>query len=264
MVFQSYAVWPHLTVEQNVMFPLKRLGMTRVEMERRTADVLRKVGMSDQAKKPATKLSGGQQQRVALARALVGQPRVLLLDEPLSNLDARLREEMRRELKDIQRDVGITTLYVTHDQHEALSMADHVGVMHQGRIVEVSSATEIYFHPRAEFTALFVGRINQVELAVGAGGREMRCHFRPEDATVRRPDEGRDETAELPVGRGRVDSVMFLGERSEVQIELEAARGTVLAYVPGRTVLREGQTVYVVVARDRLITFDGARSAGLG
>jgi ABC-type Fe3+/spermidine/putrescine transport system ATPase subunit len=254
MVFQSYAVWPHLTVEQNVMFPLNRMGLSREEIGRRTADVLRKVGMTDHAKKPATKLSGGQQQRVALARALVGNPKVLLLDEPLSNLDAKLREEMRRELKDIHREVGITTLYVTHDQHEALSMADLVAVMNQGRVVEVASPTDIYFRPKVEFTARFVGRINQV----APGGVLPPLLFRPEDVLLRAPGAAEDPATELVVGRGRVRSVMFLGERGEARIDLEGADTSILAHVPGRATPRDGEAVVVVIKREAIIVLAGS------
>jgi len=137
MVFQSYAIWPHMTVFDNVAYPLRVRHVPRDVVRQKVNNTLELVGLQGLEGRSATQLSGGQQQRVALARAIVRRPRLLLLDEPLSNLDARLRERMRSELRDLQRTIGITTLYVTHDQIEALSMSDRVGVMSQGRIVQV-------------------------------------------------------------------------------------------------------------------------------
>ncbi|QDC02214.1 ABC transporter ATP-binding protein [Mesorhizobium sp. 8] len=165
MVFQSYAIWPHMTVFENVAFPLRvahdrKYG--RAEIESLTADALCRVGLDGYGKRSATRLSGGQQQRVALARAIVRQPRLLLLDEPLSNLDATLREEMRSELKRLQREVGVTTIYVTHDQSEALEMSDLVAVMDKGRVVQLDAPRAIYFRPANRFVAGFVGATNLV------------------------------------------------------------------------------------------------------
>src|SRR5579875_3447206 len=158
MVFQSYAIWPHMTVFENVAFPLTVSGrLERKAIERKTMEVLELVGLADTAKRSATALSGGQQQRVALARALVREPRVLLLDEPLSNLDAQLRERMRGEIREVQQKLGITAVYVTHDQSEALAISDLVMLMNQGNIVEMGQPQQIYRFPRAEFTANFIG-----------------------------------------------------------------------------------------------------------
>lgn len=162
MVFQTYAVWPHLTVRQNIEYPL-RFGHTRPsrrDVERRVSDVLEVVGLTSVADRDAPLLSGGQQQRVALARALVAQPRVLLLDEPLSNLDARLRITMRDELRRLTRDTGVTSLYVTHDQSEALAMSDRIAVMNGGRIEQIGTPIEIYRRPATRFVAAFVGNSN--------------------------------------------------------------------------------------------------------
>jgi iron(III) transport system ATP-binding protein len=162
MVFQSYAIWPHMTVFENVAFPLKARGgrIGREEIRRRVEDSLRRVNLAGYGERNATMLSGGEQQRVAFARAIVGVPKLLLLDEPLSNLDAGLREEMRTELLRLQRTIGITTVYVTHDQTEALTLSDRIAVVDRGRILQVGPPTEIYLRPQSEFVARFVGSTN--------------------------------------------------------------------------------------------------------
>jgi iron(III) transport system ATP-binding protein len=160
MVFQNYALWPHMTVFENVAFGLRERKIPRSEIAPRVADALARVGLSATAKRRPSQLSGGQQQRVALARTLVVQPRALLLDEPLSNLDAKLRAEMRIELLKIQRDLGITTVYVTHDQEEALALSTRIAVMDGGKIVQEGSPREIYERPRSRFVAEFVGQSN--------------------------------------------------------------------------------------------------------
>jgi iron(III) transport system ATP-binding protein len=164
MVFQSYAIWPHLDVFDNVAYPLEveRPRVARAEIDKRVMDVLALVGMRAMARRPATRLSGGQQQRVALARAIVRRPRLLLLDEPLSNLDARLRDAMRRELSVLIRQIGVTALFVTHDQVEALSLADRVAVMERGRIVQEGAPADIYDRPRDLFVATFLGAANVI------------------------------------------------------------------------------------------------------
>ena len=193
MVFQSYAIWPHMTVFENVAFPLrvaKDRNYDKHETERLVGEALETVNLAGFQSRPATRLSGGQQQRVALARAIVRRPKLLLLDEPLSNLDAALREDMRNELKRLQKQVGITTVYVTHDQAEALAMSDLVAVIDQGHVVQMGPPREIYFRPRNAFVAGFVGSTNLVEGVVLdrapsngigavrlAGGQVVRCLF---------------------------------------------------------------------------------------
>ncbi len=185
MVFQSYAIWPHLDVFHNVSYPLEvqRPRLARTEIEKRVMDVLALVGMQAMARRPATRLSGGQQQRVALARAIVRRPSLLLLDEPLSNLDARLRDTMRRELAGLIRQIGITAVFVTHDQVEALSLADRVAVMEQGRIVQEGTPAEIYERPRNLFVARFLGAANvlpgKIEERDRQGRRPDRARRRP-------------------------------------------------------------------------------------
>ena len=166
LVFQDYALFPHLSVADNVAYGLKLAKLSRSEIERRTKDTLRFLGLSGLEARSPNQLSGGQQQRVALARALVMNPEVLLLDEPLSNLDAKLRVAIRGELIGIQRQLGLTTIYVTHDQEEALAMSDWVAVLNHGRVVQWGTPWEIYYHPRTTFMADFVGSVNLVRSAV--------------------------------------------------------------------------------------------------
>ncbi len=163
MVFQSYAIWPHMTVFQNVAYPLTIHRRPKSEIKKRVEDVLRIVGLHGLEDRPAPKLSGGQQQRVAFARALVNEPKVLLLDEPLSNLDAKLRVQMRFEIKALQRRINITTIFVTHDQSEALAISDQIAVMHAGKLIEVGTPHQLYSRPTRKFTATFLGLTNLIE-----------------------------------------------------------------------------------------------------
>src|SRR5437867_1917113 len=160
MVFQSYAIWPHMNVFQNVAFPLEVRRLSRKEIRERVERVLTAVQLDHLVNREATKLSGGQQQRLALARALVMEPQLLLLDEPLSNLDAKLRDAMRTELKRLQRELSLTTVYVTHDQSEALALSHEIAVMNEGRIIQVGTPRQIYEQPHDKFVADFVGTTN--------------------------------------------------------------------------------------------------------
>jgi iron(III) transport system ATP-binding protein len=190
MVFQSYAIWPHMTVFENVAFPLRVAKDRRFasqEIDRDVRHALDVVNLSGFEKRSATQLSGGQQQRVALARAIVRQPKVLLLDEPLSNLDASLREEMRKELKRLQKQIGITTIYVTHDQVEALELSDQIAVLNHGRIVQIGPPRDLYFRPINAFVAEFIGSTNLfrgVVVELGRGTQEGTVRI--SDATVLR------------------------------------------------------------------------------
>src|SRR5438445_9398808 len=160
MVFQSYAVWPHMTVRQNVAYPLRHGRAPRAEIERKTGDVLALVGLTEFAERPVVSLSGGQMQRVALARSLVYQPQLLLLDEPLSNLDAQLRLRLRDDLRRIIKQTGVTALYVTHDQAEAVVLGDRIGVMRDGQLLQIGAPGEIYNRPADLFVASFTGASN--------------------------------------------------------------------------------------------------------
>jgi iron(III) transport system ATP-binding protein len=243
MVFQSYAIWPHMSVFQNAAFPLQvgKKKYSRREIEERVHRVLKVVALDELADREATKLSGGQQQRLALARALVMEPALLLLDEPLSNLDAKLRERMRFELKRLQRDLGITTVYVTHDQSEALALSHSVAVMNAGRIEQIGSPREVYETPRNQFVADFIGSTNFVSGSVGgpdaeAGfyvirselgelkargldtlvqGEQVVLSIRPEDIEL---TEAKPQGAN--VYQGTVDQKVFLGETVDFQVRL--------------------------------------------
>ena len=169
MMFQSYALWPHLTVERNVAFGLEERKVDRYDIEDRVAAALKLVKMEGYGPRKITQLSGGQQQRVALARALIVQPDILLLDEPLSNLDTKLRLEMRDEIRTLVQRAGLTTVYVTHDQKEALSVADRFAVMEQGRIWQVGTPREMYRNPQSVFVAGFMGETNLIKGRIGGG-----------------------------------------------------------------------------------------------
>ena len=163
MVFQNYALWPHMTVFENVAFGLRERRVSRAEVKTRVANALAQVDLKGTEDRRPSQLSGGQQQRVALARTLIIQPRVLLLDEPLSNLDAKLRVEMRLELLKLQREIGLTTIYVTHDQEEALAMSNRIAVIHRGQVIQEGVPREIYEQPANDFIAGFVGQSNLID-----------------------------------------------------------------------------------------------------
>ena len=236
MVFQAYSLFPHLTVADNVAFGLKLRGVGKTERRQRAGEMLELVGLSEHSDRYATQLSGGQQQRVALARALAIRPSVLLLDEPLSALDAKVRVQLRDEIRRIQLEVGTTTLFVTHDQEEALAVADRVGVMSQGRLEQIAPPTELYSRPASRFVAEFVGLSNRLPAVVEAGvatvlGSQVpvldgsttgrgRALVRPEAIRVQ-PDAAGDAT---------VESVAFLGPISRVHLRLDTGE-EVLAQV---------------------------------
>jgi iron(III) transport system ATP-binding protein len=185
MVFQSYAIWPHMTVFENVAYPLRCRKVAMAEIRRRVRAGLELVEMDVYEERPATLLSGGQQQRVALARAMVMEPAVMLLDEPLSNLDAKLRVQMRAHIKELQRRAGLTMIYVTHDQDEAMALSDRIVVMNGGVIEQIGTPTEIYERPRSRFVADFVGATNFVAgKALGAQGRDLLRVATGEDTLI--------------------------------------------------------------------------------
>jgi putative spermidine/putrescine transport system ATP-binding protein len=223
MVFQNYALWPHMTVAKNVAYPLKVARVPRREVAERVAEVLELVGLSHHANSRPAQISGGEQQRASLARALVQRPKLLLLDEPLSNLDAKLRVRVREEIRDIQQRLGITTVLVTHDQEEAMAVSDRVAVMNGGRIEQVSEPSELYRAPATDFVAGFIGSSNRVlSPDLGPGDDGVHWMVRPEHVALLSADEG------IP---GRVTRVLPHGHFFEVAV---IARGTELrAYVTG-------------------------------
>ena len=273
MVFQSYALWPHMTVFENVVYPLKLRGIRGQEAENKVAEVLGLVGLAGLQERPAPALSGGQQQRVALARALVFSPRVLLLDEPLSNLDAQLREEMRRELKGLQQRLGITVLFVTHDQIEALSLSDRIAIMQTGQLEQVGNPEEVYYHPATPFVRDFLGKTfllpgkilgivdQQVNVAIqqfdaaplsiqranlsasGNGltgvGQSVMVAIRPEQVELwAKAPEGK-----LNMVPANLQSVQFLGDRYEYTVALGSETRVLVS--PASRDLRAGEKIYL-------------------
>jgi iron(III) transport system ATP-binding protein len=280
MVFQSYAIWPHMTVFENAAFPLRvtpRRGRpSNRQITERVDRALQTVGLDRFAQQSATRLSGGQQQRLALARALVVEPPVLLLDEPLSNLDAKLRDNMRIELKRLQRDMGLTAIYVTHDQSEALSMSSRVAIMDKGRIVQVGRPREIYGAPESHFVADFLGVSNFVDgtvLRVGADGTEIQSEIgvihgpgdvtrtagesvvtclRPEELTV---------SMERPAGpvdnllAGKLLATAFLGDRVDHVVSVEGKELRVRSHSSVR--IKRDSAVFLTIAAADVVVLRG-------
>ena len=269
MVFQSYAIFPHLNVFENIAYGLKVKRFSRMEIEERVASVLELVALTGLENRAPNQLSGGQQQRVALARALVMEPKVLLMDEPLSNLDAKLREQMRSEIRRIQQVLGITSVYVTHDQVEAMTISDRIVVMNEGRIDQVGTPSDTYRHPRSRFVADFIGRANFIEgvvrsqldgkvviemlgqrLTVDAAGDNYEINT---DVTV----VVRPEMMELNSASNHVDGTVrrasYLGDVVEYDVEVQ---GRLLALVendPRHLVIHDvGETVGIGFLEDCL------------
>jgi len=248
MVFQSYALFGHLDVAGNVAFGLKRKKRPKDEIEQRVADALELVGLAERAHDRPNKLSGGQRQRVALARALVNRPSVLLLDEPLGALDLKLRRQMQVELKQIQREVGITFVYVTHDQEEALSMSDRIAVMSHGKIAQCGPPEDIYEHPTGEFVAGFIGISNLIEGQVTGDG-EVKI------AT------GQTIAAPVPAGCGSGDTVQISVRPEKIAIdeEVEDDMVTVEGTIEGRVYLGVSTQITVGLANgSRLVALEQA------
>jgi putative spermidine/putrescine transport system ATP-binding protein len=212
-VFQDYALFPHMTVGENVAYGLKVRGVRRGERAQRVGEALRTVQLQGLDSRKPAQLSGGQRQRVALARAIVNHPRVLLLDEPLGALDLKLRQEMQIELKRIQQEVGITFVYVTHDQEEALTMSDRIAVFNHGRVEQVGTPVEVYEHPASEFVAGFVGVSNVLERSA------RRFTVRPEKITMLAPDA---PTAGFEAEPGVVGEVVYVGAVTRYVVDLDA------------------------------------------
>lgn len=277
MVFQSYALWPHMTVFENVAYPLKLRRMKRAQIHERVTESLALVGLQGLEDRAAPALSGGQQQRVALARALVFSPRVLLLDEPLSNLDARLREEMRRELKALQRRIRVTVLFVTHDQIEGLSLSDRIGIMDRGKLEQVGTPEEVYYRPSTPFARDFLGKtfalqgrvlevlegrlqvglrgVTHSPLVIGladlpstggsfAAGDEVMVAIRPEQIAI---------WTSVPDGRSNIvpatlEGVHFLGDRYEYTVSLGSETRVLIS--SASQVLKAGQKIFLELKQE--------------
>jgi iron(III) transport system ATP-binding protein len=275
MIFQSYAVWPHKTVFDNVAFGLKLRRVPRGEIAARVRRILDLVRLGSLAQRYPGELSGGQQQRVALARALVVEPAILLLDEPLSNLDANLREEMRFEIRRLHEEMRITSVYVTHDQAEAMGTSDRIAVMHEGRLEQIGTPEEIYEHPRTEFVAGFIGRTNclpgviigedHVECAglvlryapngsTFGRGAAVAVSIRPQSITIQAADgrrllygaRGHDANAV----RGRVVRHVYLGEARDYLVALAGNELTLRVSTSARQAFKPGETVDLTIEPD--------------
>jgi putative spermidine/putrescine transport system ATP-binding protein len=273
MVFQAYSLFPHMTAHENVAFGLRMRKVGLAERRQRAGEMLELVGLSTQADRYAHQLSGGQQQRVALARALAIRPSILLLDEPLSALDARVRSQLRDEIRRVQREVGITTLFVTHDQEEALAIADRVGVMRAGRLEQLGPPTDIYARPATPFVAEFVGLTNRLSGTVKGGSVEVRgirlpliaadtpdgpavALVRPEAVSLAAAAEGSNG----PLS-GTVIAVSFLGAVSRLTVDLGDT--TVLVQIPTAEAAAHpgGTRVRVALRQDPVLI---TREDGLG
>jgi iron(III) transport system ATP-binding protein len=275
MVFQSYAIWPHMTVRENVGLPLRARGVDAAESAKAIGRALDLVGLSDFGARMATQLSGGQQQRVALARSIVRPSRVILLDEPLSNLDAKLRTAMRQELKALQRELGTTMIFVTHDQEEAMSLGDEVFVFHEGRILQRGEPQEVYHRPASRYVAEFFGKANFIAAAAtptGAGRLGLRteqgelavidtpgdvlagpvvCVIRPEAWRIAGTADGGGAGL-----RGRVRERTFIGDRQEFVIE--TALGAQAVVTLGFHSVNVGDDVQLVVDPRRIHLLAGS------
>ncbi len=219
-VFQDYALFPHLNVIENVSYGLRVKGVSKEQRYKEAESLLELVKLGGYSQRSPAQLSGGQRQRVALARALINKPRVLLLDEPLGALDLKLREQMQEELKALQKSIGITFVFVTHDQNEALSMSDRIAIVNEGRIVQVGTPHDIYQRPRTPFVAEFVGSSNVLspEISAACGGAEQWSSLRPESISLVEPGKGRID--------GVLETIRFMGSANFVTVSVKAGRIT--------------------------------------
>lgn len=260
MVFQSYALFPNMTVAENVGYGLKIRKWARPALRQRVEDMLAMMRIEALADRSIDQLSGGQRQRVALARALAVRPRALLLDEPLTALDARLREVLRTEIDLLLRRLGITTIYVTHDQAEAMALGDRIVVMDHGRVAQVGSPREIYHRPANRFVADFVGSMNRLTGTasdigfVTSGGRLRWVGAAPSGEVLFRPEDVRLVPALEGDLRGTVIADFFLGERSRVLVDV-GAEAAILVDAPARSAPVKGDTVHLAVDPDGILAF---------
>ena len=274
MVFQSYALYPHMTVRQNMAFPLKLRKVAQGEIDRRVNEAAEILGITEYLDRKPKALSGGQRQRVAIGRAIVREPKALLMDEPLSNLDAKLRVEMRSVIRHTQKNVGITTVYVTHDQEEAMAISDRIAVMKDGVIQHVGTPRDIYQRPKNVFVATFIGRTNivhahikdgvltfadgyheQIDALAGAGEQDVQCSIRPEEFVI--CQEGTEGI------RGTVQECTYLGLNTHYTIDTDG--GDSVEIVEESTIgegLKKGEKVLLKVKKEKINVFnkDGDRN----
>ena len=264
MMFQSYALWPHMTVAGNIGYGLKMRGWKSDAIAARVAEMLKLLQLEGFTQRPVTQLSGGQRQRVALGRALAVDPHLLLLDEPMSNLDYKVRLELRHELRALQRRIGITAVYVTHDREEALTLADRIAVIDAGRIIQIGAPEEIFHRPESAFVAGFMGADNALDLTRTAGGalaaavagtpaaERLRAHFRSDAATL--ASEASGHAADALVLAGVVAQSVYVGHGYRYRVRTDGAEVWVQA--PER--VAEGTAATVVVPREALLLFPGS------
>jgi iron(III) transport system ATP-binding protein len=261
MVFQDYAVFPHLTVGENVAFGLKARKVPPAETASRVAEALTTVRLSGLIARLPAAMSGGQQQRIGLARAMVIRPKLLLMDEPLSNLDAKLRVDLRDEIRDIQKKIGIAAIYVTHDQEEALAISDRICVMNAGRIEQIGTPQEIYGDPRTMFVASFVGTMNilprQAAPLIGMGTTAAagvdRWAIRPEHISIAEPEVSARQVT-LP---GTVEKYTYLGREAHILVDTPAGRLVVQLAGPAPTLsVSQGSQVVLGFFRESVLKFD--------
>ncbi len=259
MMFQSYALWPHMTVAGNIGYGLKMRGAGRDAIARRVEEMLTLLQMQGFGPRPVTQLSGGQRQRVALGRALAVDPSLLLLDEPMSNLDYKVRIELRHELRALQKRIGITAVYVTHDREEALTLADRIAVLDAGHVVQYGAPEQIFHQPASAFVAGFMGADNAIALTRGndgtlsatrtMAGEPVTAHFRSDVARIATPG-GLQHTSELHLS-GEVVQTLYVGQGYRYRVRTDGA--DVWAHASHR--IDEGASVAVVVPRDALLLF---------
>jgi len=282
MIFQSYALWPHMTVAQNVAYGLRfKSGVTRADRDRRVAEMLRVVQLDGYEPRYPGELSGGQQQRVAVARALVVEPEILLLDEPLSNLDANLREEMRFEIRRLHEAFGITTLYVTHDQAEAMVISDRVAVLHRGRVEQVGTAEDLFRRPRTRFVAEFIGRTNLLDAVTAEAGVAVRGALRLRLASREtasavpivvsiRPHEielvpaGRVAPAGANVLAGTVQRTSYLGDAVDYQVQVSGTDVVLRVTAPPPVRVSPGDPVTLAVMAEACVPLTGGDGGPTG
>ena len=260
IVFQSYALFPTMTVYDNIAFGLKIQKLGRAEIDKKVRDIAKKVDLSDeQLKKAVSQLSGGQQQRVAIARALVTGPAIICMDEPLSNLDAKLRVQLRNELKKMQRDFGITTIYVTHDQEEALTLSDRIAVFNKGFIEQIGTPNEVYNHSQTEFVCNFIGDINRVDGEIAAQMRldPAKHHFvRLERVRVNRPKD--ESELQLP---GVIESREYYGLYIKYYISVAGQTIKAIEKNDGINIYEPGEKVTVGIHPADLMSYDAPAQA---
>ncbi len=272
MMFQSYALFPHLSVERNIAYGLEADGVAKAEVRRRVGEVMDIVGLGPLAKRRPAQLSGGQRQRVALARAIVKRPRLLLLDEPLSALDRQVRSSMQLELKRLQHEVGLTFVVVTHDQEEAMSMADRIAVLREGRLEQLATPQELYANPASRFVASFIGTANLLDGVATADGVEVRgvgsvaathalAPGLPATAVVRPEDVQLSTDAATAGLRGTVVDTYFLGGASTISVEVPGILAPILASVHGASRIARGDEVGVGFGRAAVVAAEPAAAS---